>query len=152
IWGIFGREGLDLADRWTTPATGSPTYLAMKMYRNYDGNGSAFGDTSASASVANPDQVDAFAAIRSSDGALTVLVINKNLYDPNTPSATTPITVNLSDFAAGSTAQEWQLAAISGSDQTKAAIAHLADVGISNSTITVSVPMESVTLFVIRPA
>src|SRR5262245_57041979 len=29
IWGIFGREGLDLANRWTTPATNSPTYLAM---------------------------------------------------------------------------------------------------------------------------
>jgi Glycoside hydrolase family 44 len=61
IWGIFGREGLDLANRWTTPATGSPTYMAMKMYRNYDGNGSAFGNTSVSASVGNPDQVDAFA-------------------------------------------------------------------------------------------
>ena len=44
IWGIFGREDLDLANRWTTPATGTPTYLAMKMYRNYDGNDSAFGD------------------------------------------------------------------------------------------------------------
>ena len=48
IWGIFGREGLDLANRWTTPATGSPTYLAMKMYRNYDGSDSAFGETSVS--------------------------------------------------------------------------------------------------------
>ncbi|HXC98453.1 MAG TPA: glycoside hydrolase family 44 protein, partial [Verrucomicrobiae bacterium] len=45
IDGIFGREGLDIATRWTTPATGTPTYLAMKMYRNYDGNKSTFGDT-----------------------------------------------------------------------------------------------------------
>ena len=85
IWGIFGREGLDLANRWTTPATDSPTYLAMKMYRNYDGNGSAFGDTSVGASVANPDQVSAFASIRASDGALTVMVVNKNLYNPGNP-------------------------------------------------------------------
>ena len=39
IYGIFGREGstwrpLDHA------GTGSPTYLAMKLYRNYDGNDS----------------------------------------------------------------------------------------------------------------
>src|SRR4030095_1733755 len=46
ILGIFGREGLDLAARWTTPATTTPTFKAMKMYRNYDGNRSTFGDTS----------------------------------------------------------------------------------------------------------
>ncbi len=46
LLGIFGREGLDLATRWTTPASNTPTYLAMKMYRNYDGNHSTFGDTS----------------------------------------------------------------------------------------------------------
>src|SRR5262249_47205499 len=80
IYGIFGAQGLDLGERWGTPATGSPTYLAMKLWRNYDGNDSGFGDTSVAASVANPDQVDAFSAIRSADGALTVAVINKNLY------------------------------------------------------------------------
>ena len=36
--GIFGQQGLDLATRWTTPAAGTPTYLAMKLWRNYDGN------------------------------------------------------------------------------------------------------------------
>jgi fibronectin type 3 domain-containing protein len=152
IWGIFGREGLDLSDRWTTPATGSPTYLAMKMFRNYDGNGGAFGDTSVSASVANPDQVDAFASKRSSDGALTVMVINKNLYDSSNPSATTPITINLSNFASTGTAQEWQLAAINPSDQTKAAITQLSNVAVSGNSITVNVPMESVTMFVLEPA
>ena len=37
ILGIFGREGLDLATRWTTPAPETPTFKAMQMYRNYDG-------------------------------------------------------------------------------------------------------------------
>jgi hypothetical protein len=152
IWGIFGREGLDLADRWTTPATGSPTYLAMKMYRNYDGSGSAFGDKSVSASVGNPDQVDAFASLRSSDGALTVMVINKNLYSSSNPSATTSITVNLSNFVNAGSAQEWQLAATSASNQNSASIKHLSDIQFRNNSFTISVPMESVTLFVIRPA
>src|SRR5205807_1038521 len=98
-------------------ATGSPTYLAMKMFRNYDGNKSAFGDQSAGASVGNPDQVDAFSAVRSSDGALTVLVVNKNLFDPTNPSATTQVTINLSNFASAGIAQEWQLAAINPGDQ-----------------------------------
>ena len=43
--------------RWTTPASSTPTYKAMKMYRNYDGNKSTFGDTSVAATVPNPDNV-----------------------------------------------------------------------------------------------
>ena len=77
IWGIFGREGLDLATRWTTPDPSTPTYKAMKLFRNYDGNQSAFGDTSVLANAPNPDNVAAFAAQRSTDGTLTIMVINK---------------------------------------------------------------------------
>ena len=51
IYGIFGREGLDMANRWTTPATNSPTYLAMKMYRNYDGADHTFGQTNVRATA-----------------------------------------------------------------------------------------------------
>ena len=51
----------------------------MKMYRNYDGNRSTFGDTSVAATAPNPDSVAVFAAQRSADGALTVMVISKQL-------------------------------------------------------------------------
>ena len=63
-----------MAARWTTPAATTPTYKAMKMYRNYDGNRSAFGDTSVAATVPDPNTLAAFAAQRSADGALTVMV------------------------------------------------------------------------------
>jgi len=83
VLGIYGREGFDLATRWTvakntntSPTTYYVTYLASQIYRNYDGSNSTFGDTSVSASVANPDNLSAFAATRASDGALTVMVIN----------------------------------------------------------------------------
>ncbi len=55
VLGIFGREGLDMATRWTVPVNPSPTYLAMEIYRNYDGNDSTFGNTSAYAGVADLD-------------------------------------------------------------------------------------------------
>jgi hypothetical protein len=58
VLGIFGREGLDIATYWTVPANPSPTYLAMEIYRNYDGKLSTFGDTSVSAAVANPDYLE----------------------------------------------------------------------------------------------
>src|SRR5262249_35365112 len=91
VWGIFGREGLDMAARWTVPDASTPTYKAMKLYRNYDGNGSAFGETSVRATVPNPDELSAFAALRSSDGALTVMVVGKALNS-------TSLTVSLAGF------------------------------------------------------
>lgn len=152
VYGIFGQQGLDLATRWTTPAAGTPTYLAMKLWRNYDGHDSGFGNLSVGTTVPNPDQTDAFAATRSSDGALTVAVINKSLYDPSQPTATTSVTINLSGFASDGVAQDWQLAAVNPSDQTKAAITQLSNIHFSGNSITINVPMESVTMLVIEPA
>jgi O-glycosyl hydrolase len=77
-----------MAARWATPATSTPTYKAMKMYRTYDGNKSTFGDISVAAAPPNPDVAAAFAAERSSDRALTVMVINKDA------SATTANAIN----------------------------------------------------------
>ena len=136
ILGIFGREGLDLATRWTTPASSTPTYKAMKMYRNYDGNKSGFGDTSVSATGPNPDNVSTFAAVRSSDGALTIMVINKQLIS----GAITA--VNLANFLPAGTAQVWQLT--SGN-----AITRLSDLSFSGNSFTSTVPVQSITLFVL---
>jgi len=137
ILGIFGREGLDLATRWTVPVNPSPTYLAMEMYRNYDGKLSTFGDTSVSAGVANPDNLSSFAAVRSSDGALTVMVINKQ-------TGSTPVTISLANFGTTGTADSWQI-----SSATQTAIAHTGSVAIANNAITTTVPSQSITLFVI---
>jgi Glycoside hydrolase family 44 len=153
VWGIFGREGLNIGNRWTTPAAGTPTYLAMKLWRNYDGADHGFGDVSMAASAPNPDQVSVFASRRSSDGALTVAVINKNLYDPANPGATTQITVNLNNFAGTGTAQFWRLAATSPSNQTAASITQQSGVTIdANNSFTFNAAMQSVNLFVIMPA
>ena len=87
IYGIFGREGLDYAARWTTPDAATPTYKAMKMFRNYDGNRSAFGDVSVRAlATANPDNLSVFAAERSTDGALIWNSIFQSLRDRLTPA------------------------------------------------------------------
>jgi len=138
IYGIFGREGLDMATRWTVPDASTPTYKAMKIYRNYDGSKSAFGDISVSDSTANPDNLSSFAAARSSDNALTVMLINKVL------SGSTPVTVNLANFTASGSAQVWQLTSAN-------AITRLADAA-AGASVSVSVPAQSVTLLVIPGA
>jgi hypothetical protein len=144
VLGIYGRDGFDLATRWTvakntntTPTTYYVTYLASLIYRNYDGNNSTFGDTSVSSTVANADNLSAFAATRGADGALTVMVINKQ-------QGSTPVTVNLANFSTTRTAQAWQV-----NSKSQTAIARLADVAVSNNAITTTVPSQSITLFVI---
>ena len=136
ILGIFGREGLDLAARWTTPASSTPTYKAMKMYRNYDGNKSTFGDTSVAATMSNPDTVAAFAAQRSADAVLTVMVISKYL------SGNTPATINLANFTSNGVAQVWQLTAAN-------TISRLADIGLSGNSFGITLPPQSITLLVV---
>jgi len=136
IDGIFGREGLDLATRWTTPDASTPTYKAMKMYRNYDGNTSTFGDTSVAATVPNPDNLSAFAAIRTNDSAMTLMVINKDILNA------TPLRATITNFANSGTAQAWQLT--SGN-----VITRLADVPYVNGILSNTLPAQSITLFVL---
>jgi Glycoside hydrolase family 44 len=138
IFGIFGREAVDLATRWTTPDTTTPTYKAMKMYRNYDGQNRGFGETSVAATVPNPDEVSAFASVRTSDGALTVMVINKI-----ETSATT--TINLANFVSSGASEVWQLTAAN-------QINHLANISVSNNALNVTLPPQSITLFVVGAA
>jgi hypothetical protein len=153
VWGIFGQQGLDIGNRWTTPAAGTPTYLAMKLWRNYDGAGDGFGDVSTYASAPNPDQVSVFASRRSSDGALVVSVINKNLYDSANPNATTAITVSLNHFAGTGSAQFWRLAATNASNQTAASITQQSALTIdANNSFTFNAAMQSVNMFVIMPS
>lgn len=137
VYGILGSEGLDIATRWTTPATSSPTYNAMKMYRNYDGQDRAFGNISVSAMVPNPDEVSAFASVRTTDGALTVMVINK-------VSSSQTTTINLANFSGSNSAQVWQLTSAN-------QITRLSDTDVTSNTISVSLPPQSITLFVVAP-
>jgi hypothetical protein len=135
VLGIFGREGLDLATRWVSPNANSPVGNAFKMYRNYDGNLSTFGDVSVRAIVPDPDNVSSFAALRTADNSLTIMVVSKYL------SANTPLNVNFANFNSIGVAQVWQLA--------NNTISHLADIKFSGSNFSTSVPSQSITLFVI---
>lgn len=137
VLGIFGREGLDMAARWATPATGSPTYLAFKLYRNYDDHRSAFGDVSVTATVPDPDTLSAFAAERTADGALTVMVINKRLDQP------ADIALSLTRFAGQGRLDTVQLA--------QGRLTALPGDRYTGGRIKARLPAQSVTLFVLSP-
>jgi hypothetical protein len=84
ILGIFGAYGLDMATLWgpPDPTKGQvPGLMAYEIYRNYDGKNSKFGDISIPSTSANQGQLSVYSAERSTDNALTVVVINKTYGD-----------------------------------------------------------------------
>ncbi len=140
VLGIFGREGLDIAVRWKSPDPAGHVYKAFKIYRNYDGAQSRFGDISVSTGGPNPDVVAAFGALRSTDSALTIMLVDKTV-------GAKPATVNLQNFVPyrGAAAQRRQL-------DSGNAITLLANVALAGNSLSLTLPGESIPLLVIPGA
>jgi len=137
IHGIDDREGLDLARRWTPTPGSTLVDKAFQMYRNYDGHRSTFGDTRIRlTNSANVDELSAFAAERSSDGARTVMIVAKSLDHP------IPIELTVTGLNKAVPAQVWQLTAANRIDR-------LRDLILSDGRAVETVPAQSVTLVVI---
>jgi hypothetical protein len=77
--GIFGREGVGLASLWPLSTNEAFTFAALRAYRNYDGKGAAFGDTSVRATSSDVNQVTAYASLKAGGSdQLSVIAINKS--------------------------------------------------------------------------
>jgi len=138
VLGIFGREGLDLANLWTAPSADQPVANAFRIYRNYDGKGGAFGETSVRATSADQDRLAVYAAERAGDKALTLVVVNKSGDDLTSP-------VSLAGVSA-TTAQVYRY-----SGANLAGIVREADQPVASSGFTATFPANSVTHLVLPP-
>lgn len=76
VLGIFGREGVYLAAYWRNPPADSPGFYAFKMYTNFDGQGSSFGDKIIGVKVSDDLKINAFAALDSKTGRVHLILIN----------------------------------------------------------------------------
>ena len=137
VLGIFGRERLDLATLWEPPSITDPGAYAFRMYRNYDGAGSQFGDTSVQAVSSDQGQLAIYAARRSSDGALTLMIINKTSSDLTSE-------VGLSNFTPQPMAQVFHY---SGAHLN--GIVQAADQPVTSDGFTAMFPANSITLVVV---
>ncbi len=136
VLGIFGRESLDLATLWAPPASAQPGAFAFRLYRNYDGRGSGFGEIGVQAASGDQEQLAVYAAERA-DGALTIIVINKS----GRPLASA---VNLSGVNPVGAAQVYRY-----SGANLGAIVRDVDQTLAAGGFTATFPASSVTLFVI---
>jgi hypothetical protein len=137
VLGIFGREQLDLATIWDPPTASQPGAYAFKMYLNYDGAGGKFGDTSVLASSADQGQLAIYGAQRSSDNALTLMLINKTGSDLTS-------SLSLSGFSPGATAKVYRY-----SPANLNAIVAQPDQVVNASGFSATYPANSITLVVI---
>jgi hypothetical protein len=137
VLGIFGRERLDRALLWSPPSPSQPGAFAFRMYRNYDGSGGRFGETSVRATSADQGALAVYGAQRTADGAVTVLVVNKTATDLTSALALTGATY-------GPAAQQWSY---SGADPTH--VRRLADVAVSGGSATATFAANSITLLVL---
>src|SRR5271170_3473807 len=140
VLGIFGWQQVDLANMWTPPGPKDPIAYAFRLYRNYDGLSSQFGQTSVSARSSNPAELSIYGATRSSDGALTLVVLNKTTSAIRTE-------LSLDNFSGAGSA-----AIYSYSNANLTQITSGGNVPVVSNSLNYSYPAYSATMIVIAPA
>jgi hypothetical protein len=135
--GIFGNQQVDLANMWSPPAPTSPIAYAFRLYRDYDGAGSQFGETSLQSASTDQTQLAVYAAQRTADGALTLVVLNKT-------TAAIEGAFSISNFAPKGTASVYSYTA---ADLTQ--IVSQSPVPITANTLSYSFPAYSATVIAI---
>jgi hypothetical protein len=99
--GHYAKNQVAWASIWGLGDTDltAPVSYGLRIYRNYDGKGSEFGDSYVNSTSAGDGTLSVHAALRSSDSALTILVINKIASDQ-----TSTVSISNFSFKASSTA------------------------------------------------
>ncbi|MBI4320709.1 MAG: hypothetical protein HY675_19635 [Chloroflexi bacterium] len=141
VLGTYGREDLYFATYWGVPAEKSPAYWAWRMYRNYDGAYSRFGDVSVRAQTSDLENVSVYASKDSASGELKILLINKM------SQAEASVTMSLGNFDTGNMAKIYEYAK---NDLGK--ITELPDVAPEAGRIQVRLSPYSITLVVLGPS
>jgi sugar lactone lactonase YvrE len=147
ILGIFGREGLDMAALWNYPSAELhydkfetlPGAYAFRMYRNYDGKGSQFGDTRVQATSSDQSKLSIYAAQRTGDNALTLMIINKTGDNLNA-------NLTVANLALAPAARVYRYSA---ADLT--AIQQLPDIALTGNGLNATFPANSITLLQLAP-
>jgi Glycoside hydrolase family 44/Dockerin type I domain len=90
VLGIFGREGVFAASWWELDSGSSFVNAAFNMYRNYNGAGGNFGDTSVEADTSSIADSAVYASTDSTDpNRMVVVAINRTANSRTTGIAVT---------------------------------------------------------------
>ena len=135
--GIFGSEGVFAANFWPPNGTYSYALGGFRAFRDFDGAGANFGDTSLQTTSSNVANVVVYASSDSSTpGRYVFVAINRS-----TSSQVTAI----SGQTLSGTAKLYQMTATSAQGQNPVAPVAAGTMMVSGSTLTITLPALSVT-------
>jgi fibronectin type 3 domain-containing protein len=135
--GIFGNQGVSAANFWPPGGTYSYALAGFRAFRDFDGAGANFGDTSLEASSSNVQNVAVYASSDSSTpGRFVFVAINRS-----TSSQVTAI----NGLTLSGTARLYQMTAASAQGQNPVQPVSIGTMAASGSSLTVTLPALSVT-------
>jgi hypothetical protein len=135
--GIFGAQGVFAATMWGLQ-TNEPYLLAgFRAFRNFDGAGHHFGDTSMQAVSSDVSKIAAYVSTDTTrSGRVVIVAINRSTTTQTTAISGQPLT---------GTAHLFQMTAASGGTQSVVQPVALGTQAVSGASLTVSLPALSVT-------
>jgi fibronectin type 3 domain-containing protein len=135
--GIFGTQNLFAASFWPPNGTYPYAMAGFRAFRDYDGNGANFGDTSLSTTSSNVTNVVVYASTDSTTAGRTVFVaINRS---------TSSQTVAINGATLSGSAHLYQMTAASASGQSTIVPVAAGTQAVSGTSMTVTLPALSVT-------
>ena len=135
--GIFGSQGVFAANFWPPNGTYSYALGGFRAFRDFDGAGANFGDTSLQATSSNVQNVMVYASSDSATpGRFVFVAINRS-----TSSQVTAI----SGLALSGTAELYQMMATSAQGQNPVEPVSIGTMTVSGATLTITLPALSVT-------
>ena len=135
--GIFGSQGVFAANFWPPNGTYSYALAGFRAFRDFDGAGANFGDTSLQATSSNVQNVVVYASSDSTaPGRLVFVAINR--------STTSQVTAINGQPLSG-TAHLYQMTATSAQGQNPVQPVSIGTMAVGSSSLTITLPALSVT-------
>ncbi len=139
--GVYASNGLFAAMLWPPSGTYDYELAGFRAYRNFDGAGSNFGDTSVATTSSNPGAVMAYISTSTTTpGQVVMVVINR---------ANTSQVAAISGMTLSGTADLYQMTATTAATQSAAGDpvtpVSIGTQAVSGSTLTLTLPAYSVT-------
>ena len=135
--GIFGAQGVFAANFWPPNGTYSYALAGFRAFRDFDGAGANFGDTSLQSTSSNVANVVVYASSdTTTPGRIVFVAINR--------SPSSQVTAITGQSLTG-TAQLYQITAASAQNQTQVAPVSIGTMPVTGSTLTLTLPALSVT-------
>ena len=135
--GVFASQGVFAATFWPPSGTYDYELAGFRAFRNFDGAGSNFGNTSVQTISSNPGSVMVYVSTdTTTPGRVVLVAINR---------ANTTQVAALSGLSLSGTASMYQITATSASGQSPVKPVSIGTMAVSGSSLTLTLPAYSVT-------